>query len=121
MFLAWQRTVGQRTPNNQYSFTASVVWNNLPLPPVSQTMRATISDAAQEILVARENHPDRSLEDHYNPLSMDPVLLKAHRKLDRLVDRAFGAKKPLVSLEERQEVLFRQYEKMSSPLVKVKG
>ncbi|WP_338078411.1 type IIL restriction-modification enzyme MmeI [Corynebacterium sp. YSMAA1_1_D6] len=47
-----------------------------------------IIDAGQLVLRARERHPERSLEDHYNPLSKDPILLKAHDELDRGVDNA---------------------------------
>lgn len=33
-------------------------------------------------------HP--SLADLYDPLTMPPALLRAHRKLDAAVDRAYG-------------------------------
>ena len=46
------------------------------------------------MLRARERHPQRSLAEHYNPLSMDPILLKAHNNLDREVDKAFDVKCP---------------------------
>lgn len=47
-----------------------------------------IIDAGQLVLRARERHPERSLAEHYNPLAMDPILLKAHDELDREVDKA---------------------------------
>lgn len=45
---------------------------------------------------------------------MDPELLKAHRALDKVVDKAFGAKKPLTSLEDRQAVLFTRYAELTA-------
>ena len=43
----------------------------------------------------RDQHPERSLVEHYNPLalamSLELVKTKAHEKLDREVDKVFGA------------------------------
>lgn len=112
MFLAWQRAVGG-TLESRLRFSATVVWNNLPLPEVSDSAREKIIAAGRAVLDARALHPGRSLADHYNPLAMDPTLLKAHDALDRVVDKAFGARKPLRTEEERQEVLFKRYAELT--------
>lgn len=65
-------------------------------------------------LAARGLHPDRSLAEHYHPLAMDPALLKAHGALDRAVDTALGAAKKLTTEEQRLEVLFRNYQTLTS-------
>lgn len=57
------------------------------------------------MLDARALHP----EQHYNPLSMAPELVKAHEKLDREVDKAFGASRKLTTERQRQERLFASY------------
>ena len=114
MFMAWQSGVGPRTPNYQYSFTASIVWNNLPLPAMEDTTRAKIIAAGHGVLAARSAHPERSLADQYNPLAMDPELVRAHDKLDAVVDRAFGAKRTCATDEERLEILFARYAELSS-------
>lgn len=62
---------------------------------------------------ARERHPDRSLAELYNPLAMAPDLLKAHDKLDRGVDKAFGAPRKLITERQRQELLFANYAKLT--------
>ncbi|RUQ21713.1 type IIL restriction-modification enzyme MmeI [Kocuria sp. HSID16901] len=62
---------------------------------MTDSQREQIIEAGQKILEARALHPDRSLAEHYNPLAMDPVLLKAHDKLDRAVDKAFRATRKL--------------------------
>ncbi|WP_338126957.1 type IIL restriction-modification enzyme MmeI [Corynebacterium hadale] len=54
------------------------------------------------MLRARERHPQRSLAEHYNPLSMDPILLKAHNNLDREVDKAFDVARKLTNERQRQ-------------------
>ena len=68
-----------------------------------------IIDAGQLVLRARERHPQRSLAEHYNPLSMDPILLKAHNNLDREVDKAFDVARKLTNERQRQELLFASY------------
>ncbi|WP_367379159.1 type IIL restriction-modification enzyme MmeI [Kocuria marina] len=45
---------------------------------------------------------------------MDPALLKAHGALDRAVDTALGAAKKLTTEEQRLEVLFRNYQTLTS-------
>lgn len=89
MFITWQRTVGGRLKSD-LRFSKDVVWNNLPLPEVAPADRAQVIKAGQAVLAARALHPDRSLADHYQPLAMDPVLVAAHRSLDKVVDKAFG-------------------------------
>jgi hypothetical protein len=41
-------------------------------------------------LDARANYPDSSLADLYDPLSMPPDLLKAHKALDKAVMKLYG-------------------------------
>ena len=44
------------------------------------------------MLDARAAHPESSLADLYDPLTMPPNLQKAHQALDRAVDGAYGYK-----------------------------
>jgi len=113
MFITWQRTVGGRMKSD-LRFSNKIVWNTLPLPEVSDKQRAAIIAAGQGVLDARAEQPDVSLANMYNPLAMAPNLLKAHRALDRLVDRAFGARKALETNEERLAILFKRYQEMTA-------
>lgn len=45
---------------------------------------------------------------------MTPELVKAHRALDRVVDKAFGARKAMHTMEDRQAVLFQRYAELSA-------
>ncbi|MBO0596605.1 class I SAM-dependent DNA methyltransferase [Nesterenkonia sp. E16_7] len=112
MFITWQKTVGGRLKAD-LNFSNTIVWNNLPLPSMSSDLRQGLIGAGQAVLDARELHPERSLAQHYNPHVMDPALLKAHAKLDTLVDRAFGAKRSCRTEAQRQEVLFSRYAEMT--------
>ena len=49
-----------------------------------------IAQTAQAILDARALYPDSSLADLYDPITMPPELLKAHRDNDRAVMAAYG-------------------------------
>lgn len=113
MLMTWQMTIGGRL-ESRLRFANKVVWNTLPLPEVSDKQRAAIIAAGQGVLDARAEQPGVSLADMYNPLAMTPSLLKAHRALDRVVDRAFGARKALETNEQRLAILFKRYQEMTA-------
>ena len=113
MLMTWQMTIGGRL-ESRLRFANKVVWNTLPLPAVSDKQRTAIIAAGQGVLEARAEQPEVSLADMYNPLAMAPSLLKAHRALDRAVDRAFGARKALETNEQRLAILFKRYQEMTA-------
>ena len=113
MLMTWQMTIGGRL-ESRLRFANKIVWNTLPLPEVSDKQRAAIIAAGQGVLDARAEQPGVSLADMYNPLAMSPILLKAHRALDRAVDRAFGARKALETNEQRLAILFKRYQEMTA-------
>ncbi|MFZ2561678.1 MAG: DNA methyltransferase, partial [Corynebacterium variabile] len=94
MFITWQRVIGGRMKSD-LRFASTLTWHTLPLPEIDKKTRAAVIAAGQGVLEARGLHPERSLADAYNPLAMDPALVKAHDKLDRVVDKAFGADRKL--------------------------
>ena len=108
MFMAWQRALGGRIKSD-LRFSSTLTWNTFPVPDLAEDARKRISASGQKILAARARHPDRSLADAYNPLAMDPALVKAHDALDREIDRAFGASRKLSNERQRLELLFARY------------
>jgi len=130
MHMAWVRyTTGRLKSDYQYS--ALIVYNNFPWPklpspgadaPPSPGGRGDvvkkIEEAAQAVLDARTQFPDASLADLYDPLTMPPVLVKAHQKLDAAVDAAYG-KKNFKNDAERVAFLFELYSKLTVPLMPV--
>lgn len=113
MFITWQKAIGGRLKSDP-NFSNTLVWNNLPLPRVSEDLYEAIVAAGQKVQKSREMFPTRSLADLYNPLAMDRSLLMAHAELDALVDKAFGAKNRLRSNEERQAVLFESFARLTN-------
>lgn len=58
------------------------------------------------------------LVDLYDPLTMPPVLVKAHNELDKAVDLAYRPQ-PFTSDANRMEFLFELYEKYTAGLFAV--
>lgn len=112
MFITWQKTVGGRLKSD-LRFANTLTWNTFPVPELSEQDQAAIIDGGMAVLEARAKFPNRSLADHYQPLAMDPDLLKAHDKLDRAVDKAFGAPRKLTNEKQRQELLFQNYVRLT--------
>lgn len=116
MFITWQLTIGGRLESRP-RFSNTVVWNNLPLPPVNDDLRQRIIAAGREIAGARAQRPDRSLAEHYVADAMTPELAEAHARLDTLVDLAFGAATSCNAERERQQLLFMRYEELTAPFM----
>lgn len=108
MYITWARTVGGRLKSD-LSFSRTITWNNVPLPTVPGSLRSEIIAAGAGVLGARARHPERSLADHYQPLAMDTELVKAHKALDKVVDKAFGAGRGVHTEADRQRVLFERF------------
>lgn len=113
MFITWQKTVGGRLKSD-VSFANTLTWNTFPVPELSNKQREGIIRAGEKVLEARSRHPERSLAENYAPLSMDPALVRAHDALDREVDKAFGAPRKLTNERQRLELLFQNYEALTS-------
>ncbi len=116
MFLTWQLTIGGRLESRP-RFSNTIVWNNLPLPPVEAELRQRIIAAGRAVEGARAQRPDRSLAQHYVANAMTPELIEAHANLDVLVDRALGSTAPCETERERQQVLFARYDELTAGLL----
>ena len=113
MFITWQKTIGGRL-ESRLRFGSTLTWYTFPVPELDEKTRQRIIKAGKKVLDARALHPERSLAEHYSPLAMDPALVKAHDALDREVDKAFGAPRKLTTVRQRQELLFANYEKLTT-------
>ena len=102
MHNAWMRAVCGRLKSD-YRYSKDVVYNNFIWPrnvsgasEESELIKNQIESAAQMILDVRQKYLDAdpacTLAILYNPETMPPDLLKAHRHLDALVDKAYGRK-----------------------------
>jgi len=113
MHMAWVKYVCGRL-ESRFRYSNTLVYNNYPWPENStEKQKENIEKAAQKVLDARLQFPDSSLADLYDPLTMPPVLVKAHNDLDKAVDLAY---RPQMFPTEasRIEYLFALYEKYTS-------
>ena len=113
MHMAWMRMVTGRL-ESRYMYSVGVVYNTFPTP-TRWPDNDKLEPLAQAVLDARAAHPDATLADLYDPDLMPPSLRRAHRALDRAVDRLYRGK-GFASERERAEHLFMLYEKMRAPL-----
>ncbi len=116
MHMAWMRSTAGRMKSD-YQYSNSIVYNNFPWPQaITDKQKQTIEAAAQAVLDARAKYPDSSLAALYDPLTMPPELVKAHRKLDAAVDAAYARRK-FSGDRDRVAFLFELYQQISSPLI----
>jgi N-6 DNA Methylase len=120
MHNAWVRATCGRMKSD-YRYSAAIVYNNYPWPgePLADKQRIAIETAAQAVLAARAVFQDSSLADLYDPLTMPSELRKAHQKLDKAVDAAYGyTGKP--DDTERVAFLFGRYQQLVDSEASVK-
>lgn len=109
MHMAWARSLCGRIKSD-YRYSAGIVYNNFPWPvkPTDKQIRS-VETAAQGVLDARDEFPDSSLADLYDPIAMPPLLRKAHDNLNRAVESAYRAGK-FATEADRVAFLFELYQ-----------
>ncbi len=115
MHMAWMRTVAGRL-GGAYRYSNALVYNNFPWPNPTAAQKEKVAECAKAVLAARKNHPDSSLADLYDANAMPADLARAHRQLDRAVDRAYR-RAPFANERARLEFLFAEYQKLAQPIV----
>ncbi|MEO7905166.1 MAG: type IIL restriction-modification enzyme MmeI, partial [Candidatus Saccharimonadales bacterium] len=108
MHMAWVGAVCGSL-ESRYRYSSRLVYNNFIWPEITNAQQADISQLAQNILDALAEFPDASLADLYDPLTMPPVLARAHKTLDRAVDKLYSSKH-FASDAERVAMLFEKYQ-----------
>jgi 23S rRNA A1618 N6-methylase RlmF len=118
MHMAWVKNICGRLKSD-FRYSKDIVYNNFPFPlnPTGKQINA-IETAAQKVLDTRLQFPNSSLADLYDPLTMPPVLTKAHNELDKAVDLAYRTQ-PFTTEAKRMEFLFELYEKYTANLFTV--
>jgi len=113
MHMAWMKAVCGRL-EMRYSYARDLCYNTFYWPEgITRERRESISQLAQRILNIRAENKDCNLATLYNPETMPYELLKAHRKLDSAVEKAYR-KEPFSDDADRVAFLFRKYEELTS-------
>lgn len=112
MHILWTKHNAGRL-DNRIRYSIFLCYNTFPFPSISDTKKSEIEEAATNVLLARENYPEKTLADLYDPEKMPEDLRAAHEKLDAIVESCYpGA--PFPNDEARLECLFKLYEKMTA-------
>ena len=114
MHMAWTRFVGGRLKSD-YQYSVGINYNAFPWPDVDDNKKRQIEKLAQAVLDARALYPSSTLADLYDNEVTPIELRRAHRGLDKAVDKLYAGA-TLDSDRERVEHLFGLYEKRIAPL-----
>lgn len=113
--MAWVRQVCGRIKSD-YRYSSSLVYNTFPWPAeATASQKNRVEKFAQDVLDVRNQFPNATLADLYDPVTMPPVLAKAHLRLDHAVERCYRSQ-PFTSDRQRFEYLFALYERLTAPL-----
>jgi len=107
MHMVWTRAVGGKLKTD-YRYSNTIVYNNFPVPLLSDAMKTQLTERALRVLDVREYHSELTLADLYDPGRMPDNLRLAHQQLDKLVDSIYRTLE-FTSDEERLSILFGRY------------
>lgn len=105
---------------SDYRYSNTIVYNNFIWPIATEEQKEKIATTAKEILNVRAKHPNSSLADLYNELTMPADLRKAHQANDRAVMKAYGFKSSMTESEIVAE-LFKLYQKKVDELAEAEA
>lgn len=110
--MAWTEAVTGRL-ENRLSYSNTIVYNNFPVPPLSESVKEQLALAALRVLDVREYHCEKNLAELYDPDLMPADLRAAHASVDSLVDSIYS-KRGYETDEQRLSDLFAMYERMTA-------
>lgn len=110
MHMAWARAVGGKMKTD-YRYSNTIVYNNFPVPKLSESQKQRLTDLALRVLDVREYHCDKTPAQLYDPELMPDNLRQAHHAVDDYVDSLYS-KRPYETDEGRLSDLFAMYEEM---------
>ena len=96
-----------------YRYSNTIVYNNFPVPPLSDGVKEKLTVAALRVLDVREYHCEKTLAELYDPFLMPADLRQAHAEVDALVDSIYS-KRGYETDEQRLSDLFAKYEEMTA-------
>ena len=112
MHMAWVKAVSGRM-RLDYQYGAYIVYNNFPLPQLSETTKEKLTVAALRVIDVREYHCEKTLAELYDPDKIPEDLRRAHAEVDALVDSIYS-KRGYETDQERLSDLFAMYEEMTA-------
>ncbi|KRF05829.1 DNA methyltransferase [Arthrobacter sp. Soil782] len=110
--MVWARAIGGQL-DTRLRYTNTIVYNNFPVPPLRESIKEDLTEAALRVLDVREYHCEQTLSELYNPDLMPEDLRAAHAAVDALVESIYF-KRGYETDEQRLSDLFAMYEAMAA-------
>ena len=114
MHMAWLRQIGGRLKSD-YRYSIGLVYNTFPPPPAEPEALERLAPLADAVLKGRANHTGATLAELYDPDLMPTDLRRAHRAIDRAVDRLYRPRR-FETESERLAHLLAAYERLQAPI-----
>jgi hypothetical protein len=111
MHMVWVRAVAGRL-ETRYRYSNTIVYNNFPVPKLTDAKKNQLADLAFKVLDAREYHAELTLANLYDAPQMPGNLQLAHEELDEQVDELYSGT-VFANDEERLSVLFQIYSSLA--------
>lgn len=106
--MAWVETVSGRLKSD-YRYSGEIVYNNFPWPEATQDQKSKIEEAANNILLVRDQFSNSKMSTLYDKTTMPRELRKAHDELNRAVMNAYGFPPGTTSKEDCVLALLQLY------------
>lgn len=112
MHRVWLAAAGGRIGDG-FRYSVKLVYNNFPLPELSNADEQALEEASWQIIAAREAHAGKTIAWLYDPDTMPNNLHEAHRAVDEIIERLYIGR-TFKSDSERLEHLFKLYAEMTT-------
>lgn len=106
--VAWVKAVSGRL-ETRINYSSGISYNTFPIPELSSEQKEKIEELVLSVLEAREEFPDRTIAELYDPETMPKLLLDAHLALDLYVDKCYR-KQDFLNEDDTLNFLFSLYE-----------
>ena len=111
MHMIWVKTVCGRT-RTDLQYSNALCYNTFPLPELNTSIKLELEALSIGLLTVRENYPNKTLSELYDPLKMPCDLVEAHENIDKYIENLYQVKK-FDSDENRLACMLGLYEKMT--------
>ncbi|WP_349771313.1 DNA methyltransferase [Escherichia coli] len=111
LHMSWVRVVAGRLKSD-YRYSSAICYNTFPVPQLSEESQNRLTELGIHLLEVREEFPEKTLSELYDPNKMPYKLKVAHEEIDIYVDMLFGIKGN-ANEEIRQKHLFEQFRKLT--------
>lgn len=109
-FLWLDRVGGKLGASLRYS--SEIVYNNFPIIIENIQIKNQLENLALKLIDARENFSDKTISQLYDPELMPKSIQDCHIKIDDVIESCYK-KNDIISDEERLELLFNYYNKIT--------